>query len=505
MWPTDPFRLLGVEPGVSPRDLKRAYHALIRIYKPEHSPAEFRTLHEAYEAVQRFTTFRFAVERSPEDDDRLPSEPEPEVALSDPRQRSDSDQAPALETNATRDLAPTQESENDQELDRSASDEYWTEDQGDERDASGPLPNGPRPRFVAADPWQLACDGNAQAAYRRLLGVVETHQARAEPFVQLYWLLLIAPELDQTRHSIDWLIRGIRACRAGSMRLRELLRREMTTDPVLAIGDRMEALFGTDIPADVVVEVAGCRWRAAQTLKSWDVISSDLSTLRPWLAEGDAEAWVSLLIAASARLNWAPERIRHLGLLLRQEAEELAAAHAIDLADDLTGLEYAELVAGSLQRFNHCGGNEDGLYELIASSWDEFGPREYRRMLAFLRSLVRDPAAGLARLDSLKAEASAALGVLLERTGQSETGRVDPDLADEIVAFASRNRWQPYSAFRFELLGFSLRHMVAPADFAGIVARKPNFGRWMGENLVDAIGSDFALHLLYRACELCWE
>ena len=41
-WPQDPYRLMGVRPGVSPRDLKRAYHALIRRYKPEHAPEEFR-------------------------------------------------------------------------------------------------------------------------------------------------------------------------------------------------------------------------------------------------------------------------------------------------------------------------------------------------------------------------------------------------------------------------------------------------------------------------------
>src|SRR5579883_3032310 len=54
-WPRDPFRLLGVQPGISARDLRRAYLQLIRRYKPEHAPNEFRLIREAYEKAQRFT------------------------------------------------------------------------------------------------------------------------------------------------------------------------------------------------------------------------------------------------------------------------------------------------------------------------------------------------------------------------------------------------------------------------------------------------------------------
>ena len=50
-WPSDPFRLLGVTPGVSARDLRKAYLALIRSYKPEHSPEEFKRIREAYESA----------------------------------------------------------------------------------------------------------------------------------------------------------------------------------------------------------------------------------------------------------------------------------------------------------------------------------------------------------------------------------------------------------------------------------------------------------------------
>src|SRR4051794_1748542 len=50
-WPADPVALLGVPRSVSETDLKRAYTRLIRKYKPEHAPEEFRRIREAYEAA----------------------------------------------------------------------------------------------------------------------------------------------------------------------------------------------------------------------------------------------------------------------------------------------------------------------------------------------------------------------------------------------------------------------------------------------------------------------
>jgi hypothetical protein len=65
-WPADPFRLLGVERGASEADIRRAYHRLIREYRPEHHPAEFRRIREAFEtalAIREWTLARPAEPR----------------------------------------------------------------------------------------------------------------------------------------------------------------------------------------------------------------------------------------------------------------------------------------------------------------------------------------------------------------------------------------------------------------------------------------------------------
>src|SRR5205823_3559845 len=53
-WPEDPYELFGVPHTVTPRDLKRAYTRLIRTYKPEQFPEQFRRIRAAYETILRF-------------------------------------------------------------------------------------------------------------------------------------------------------------------------------------------------------------------------------------------------------------------------------------------------------------------------------------------------------------------------------------------------------------------------------------------------------------------
>src|SRR5438309_11363612 len=58
-WPIDPYELLGVERTADARELRRAYTRLIRVFKPEQFPEQFRRIREAYEFADRFASFLF--------------------------------------------------------------------------------------------------------------------------------------------------------------------------------------------------------------------------------------------------------------------------------------------------------------------------------------------------------------------------------------------------------------------------------------------------------------
>lgn len=54
--PFDPYKILGVEPGASKQDIKRAYHRLALRFHPDGGPEgnaeRFNAVHEAYEALK---------------------------------------------------------------------------------------------------------------------------------------------------------------------------------------------------------------------------------------------------------------------------------------------------------------------------------------------------------------------------------------------------------------------------------------------------------------------
>ena len=47
------YRILGLEPGCTPEEIRAAYAALSKKFHPEEQPDEFRTIHEAYRLLTR--------------------------------------------------------------------------------------------------------------------------------------------------------------------------------------------------------------------------------------------------------------------------------------------------------------------------------------------------------------------------------------------------------------------------------------------------------------------
>src|SRR5579871_2854032 len=133
-WPADPFDLLGVTPGTPEADVKRAYARLIRRFKPEHAPEQFRRIRAAYE-----TCLEFARHFAPSPDE--PDAPPPVVV------RVDRLRVPPAET-------PPAES----------------------AESAPPAPAPvelPPPRLSEADRlWAAAVEGRGAEAYAGLVGLV---------------------------------------------------------------------------------------------------------------------------------------------------------------------------------------------------------------------------------------------------------------------------------------------------------------------------------------------
>lgn len=145
-WPKDPYRLLGVERTATEADVRRAYAALIRRFKPEHHPEQFRRIRDAYEQIkQGLAWLKF---QQPEDGGDGVT-----ITWSGP--------APA----ASDDLAQ-----------------------------------------IDAD----LKAGRALEAYRALCERVDRMGPKPPLATRLYWTLELWPELDSQRVAADWLIAGLK-------------------------------------------------------------------------------------------------------------------------------------------------------------------------------------------------------------------------------------------------------------------------------------------------------
>jgi hypothetical protein len=463
-WPRDPYRLLGVQPGVNERELKRAYLHLVRRYKPEHAPDEFRRIREAYESVRSHSELHGMLWRAAD-----PPKAETEEVL-----------------------------------------EQWDELPPSDPWATAAKPSHehpvPRPIQTPDELWQLACEGNAAEAYRGLRALWDQGDRRQEVFVQLYWLLVVLPELDPVRQAHDWLVRGL-VFDASSWRARELLRRELLENPATALGTACARLLARDVRPDLVLQIAESRWRAAASQGRWELIRSELGLLRPWMVSADETTWVRLLITAATRLAWADSSHRSEATTLYDEVQRHYHLHN-ELADELHQLDFALNVASVWHAFETMSATMPVLHTLMPVSWDGV-PSVIRPLLRpYVEQLARQPFEALAFCDSLVSRAPAVfshltglLADLRDNQERPEDERDPEELGSQTQNFLSSSHWRDYPAFRPRLLAYCLKFAIAPDAIAGTARAYPKLLSARDMSLADVIEGDWALRHVYLACE----
>jgi hypothetical protein len=472
-WPKDAYQLLAVRSGVERRDLKRAYTALLRQFKPEHFPDHFRRIRDAYETVLRHVEWR---ERAA----TQAAAPPPEAA------RTDSIIAAAG-------MPPGQPKA--------------------ERPRPSPQPGrNPLPPIASIEDqlealWEQAIGGDP-AAYLRLAALERQNPGRRELPVRLYWLLVVWPELDASRDPCDWLIRGIRSGRLSGPTA-ELYRRELEEQPAESLAPRSLELLNTAAELGQLADLVEWRWRAAGRLDRLDVIPAELTRLRPRFLPEAEELWARLLMAALDQLAWtlSPtqqtmadalcaelEQIEHLHIGLR---------HALERLDQLRSITagWRKLQAGRTL-------SEEGEFlDLVRLSWLRPAEEIQPRVIRMVAELAENPRRALALFDRIHKVSSS----VLAQVGQMIAGCTDRRAAagprpdpDHIQALARRSieaRYgSQYEPFRWHLLEFCLRERVAPE---WLIAQR-------GEPLIQApvawqqfvrqVEADAPLRFVFAAC-----
>lgn len=312
-WPDDPFRLLGVEPPTSEQDLKRAYIRLIRRFKPEHHPEQFRRIREAYEAaIERAKWFGYFLPfpsptqetSKPESSAAAPAAPEPSPAKTAPGDVPSADANPPDTANGS----------------------------------DPPLSEMPRPTIVdpVEDAWKLAVANRLPEAYSKLLDLERGQPDRPDLPLRLYWLLSIQPDLDpeQTRH--HWLNAALRRSQLSGP-ASELYRRELQTNPQAALDEPYVRLLDVHGTGSSLLGIARQRLAAAGLSRSWALMDIDLRLLTERSRQLDEVAWLSYLVSVMGYLCFdkpAPVYGRCKELLASLRHLELRESWAFDQMEE---------------------------------------------------------------------------------------------------------------------------------------------------------------------------
>lgn len=477
-WPRDPFKLLGVAPGVTPRDLKRAYTRLIRLYKPEHHPEAFGRLREAYETLQRL------VERG-------------NYLVLD----VSGDGAVSMRGNG----APS-----------GSSDEAPAASSAERQAESAPCPaahRAPSRDEQLDERWRWAIEGNAERAYRGLCELHAQAPHLADACLRLYWLLSIEPRLDRERSPADWLATGLMASGLSGP-LRELYRRELAANPAEAQTARSIALVDAPAADGHLIDLVVCRWNALARLgQAVEAIEADLKRLAPRLRAGDNdEAWARLLLAAADQLAFA-EGGRAAKLLARCDADLNALVHLqFQLSGELDRLEFARELGSRARSLSRRTPVHDEFLEIVRLSWTADIGEMWPRFMAYLGTVAAAPAWSLKNFDAVAKSAlplltqfRVALQMLDRWLEPSAEARTDDELAAAIVDFALEIPSGKYADWRLPLLGFCLREVIMPEDAVESLASHREFQLVGDEHVSQSLENDLALICVCHSCRLFWS
>ena len=455
-WPTDPYALLGVTSGMPARDIRKAYTELIRRFKPERFPDQFRRIREAYDQVLRSEQWR---------------------AL-----------APPLEPEQPPPPAPPEPPISDLTLD-------------DEEPEELPIPRRPEPSadLDREDLWDAACAGEHERVYRKLRDEVQRGGAGEEVYLQLYWLRVAFPEVDWDVKPIDWAIKAIAGGhengRALELVYAELLyRRELCRDPGLVqLSERVHN-------ADVAARLYELRWRAALNFGQWSLVLEDLARARRRLYD-HPQSMVSLLAWLSGHMAWSSEdHVQRAFRQCRKELESLASGNR-QLDYMMERIDFLIELAEQWRAMPHTKLLHRAIYELLPITWIGTLGQVRWRIFGLYQAIVSDVHNGLDSLDVLAQSWPMALAQVVmtaQQTFFASRGSFRPQPDDVKAVFRTLfDRHARENPMRIDVLDFLARERLGVDDFLSHVpfrdASEP------AQNLLAQMGADNSLRLINLA------
>jgi len=474
-WPDDPAVVLGLGGRVDRREVRRAYAALIRIFKPEQYPLHFRRLRDAYEAllvrIQYSGDADGTMDLTPPDESQTSVS---NVASRDPTPLADDEQLrPAFEP-------------------------------------ADPDPLSNRRRSAVADPsgdaWRLAEQGDIPSAYRRLCELHRQQPENEDACLRLYWLLRLMPDCDPNRDRRDWLLTGLRH-HPGDYGLLDLYGGELDDDPLEALNARGDVLLRLPIPLELLPATLQRRWNALQALGAWQRIVADIDALRTSIPARDRCCWLRLLSAALQRLVWEtdPAAREAVELLFRE-----ISAHPEDhfaLEWDLDRCDFVQRLASAWNEIRNDGRLPDDCLELLDAvlrpSTNATPEACFAPLMDLLEPLMTDPLEALGWLELLHRNAPIVLCHLLSLLKAVSSGHpaaqpgLEPDaILAAVGEFIRSSDWGIYDAVRRRLILHCLTQHLTTDEVLEALPRLITDQQLAASGLAHKLGGDLPAAVL---------
>ena len=476
-WPYDPYAVLGVARNVNERGLKRAYAQLIRRYKPEHHPAKFARVREAYESVQRDLQFQaqFEISQVDKEADALEGDDDPSVipephSVELPSRMSDS-------------LEPVN-SEDEPKFDGRSSLQRQT-----------------------AAAWQFVIDDEPAAGYRELLNLLDTHPSNDEICVRLYWILRISPGINPELTPASWLCVALRQNHLSG-RAWNLFKWELEHDDLLGVSDDCSKLLAVAAPVQRVCEIAMCRWRAAASGNRWSLILADLEDLRVRTLDDYSVIWAQLLFRALDFACWSASTMpaaEELMLYCDRELGELTELR-FELGAEFERLDHMKQVSQALMK---CGPDEfpADLIEIIRDYFTVSMVALRPRLLRFLESWTIAPRTTLDQMDKLAQQHEMVVMQLAEIIGGMESGaNHDRDAARahriEILFIDLLTSEKRNTAFHLIVFDFCVLWQISVNELIAMIANSDN--DLMSNRLIQRFMNDLAFRTVLDGIIAFW-
>lgn len=487
-WPTDPQSLLGVASEISRRDLKRAYTRLIKRYKPEHAPEEFRRLREAYETLDREAEWR-------------------EVYHLRFRQQSDDQGERPEQTDDNPEVTSTN-------ID-SVSDQIIEHEPAESRPS---LARPGRSASVEITPdqfWQQALDGrDLMPVYRALVDWTRNKAPSEIEYARLYWLLTLVADLDSNRDPSAWLLAGLQRYPTSS-RLFAMLDTEVHRrhGNVPSIFDNK--LLDERIPAGRLVDLVDLRWYAARCQLRFDVIGSDIDWLKRRFLD-EADQWLRLLSVGLQHVV-----LTHAAGFVNQFREEMGHATSAssngwiwDNVESNLTLHQAWLAAPDFWSRQPSGLPPlfRDIVQLVEATWESSLAEAKLPVQKVCELMTGAPKRKYRELQEITNKSRPMIKRLKDLLDQQLAAReiyaiseLTPGLDEELQRFVRKHFVEGNSSnFNNLVLDFCLNQAVTPYDIANTLQRMTQSVPDDYFTIAEQLTTDIALNCMIQAHRLLW-